>query len=604
VRILNGGCHAKADCENYDGFRICRCKAGYEGSGIDCAPDCGDALLVEGEECDDGNASDNDGCSFECRCEAGLTPDGTGRCKDLDECATGAHNCADARYCQNKPGGFSCQCPAGTIDHNNWPPPLAGATFTYDPVRRITVLFGGMSTSVPRNQTWLWNGGGWLEVPMTTPPGFKTHAMSAFDTANVIVCGGQNEDTDFDPGCRVFTGTEWTPVSSFPETAFMSAMAYDFSRRRVVAFGGKDATPLDKGWEFDGSAWTSRTYSTRPSARSEHALVYDTSRNVLVLFGGLGGGNALDDTWEYNGTSWSQKTASPRPPGRRSHRMAFDTARNRVVMHGGIDTNDQALGDIWEWDGSGWARITPIGTQAPPISEHGWAYDQARQKFVRFGGRFANGDVSENVWEWSAWAGSWTQILRAETANTSCGDIDECAVGPRICSSNADCTNTFGGVTCTCQAEYSGDGFICSKICSSDAECGSPAKCDLASSPSICRVPLTNGASCVANSQCSSGFCIDKYCCDSACGGACETCNIPGSEGDCLNPTGGACFCEPNATQSCGSDIGECRKGTITCNPDGTDWGACEGGVDRIDEVCGNSKDDDCDTLIDDGCPP
>ena len=41
-------------------------------------------------------------------------------------------------------------------------------------------------------------------------------------------------------------------------------------------------------------------------------------------------------------------------------------------------------------------------------------------------------------------------------------DIDECAnATTNNCDSNANCTNTVGGFTCTCNQGYIGNGTIC-----------------------------------------------------------------------------------------------------------------------------------------------
>jgi len=44
---------------------------------------------------------------------------------------------------------------------------------------------------------------------------------------------------------------------------------------------------------------------------------------------------------------------------------------------------------------------------------------------------------------------------------TSCSDIDECTLGTDNCDANADCANTDGSFTCTCNVGYSGDGVTC-----------------------------------------------------------------------------------------------------------------------------------------------
>jgi len=40
-------------------------------------------------------------------------------------------------------------------------------------------------------------------------------------------------------------------------------------------------------------------------------------------------------------------------------------------------------------------------------------------------------------------------------------DIDECATNNGGCSAEADCSNTEGSFTCTCQSGYTGDGTSC-----------------------------------------------------------------------------------------------------------------------------------------------
>ena len=42
-------------------------------------------------------------------------------------------------------------------------------------------------------------------------------------------------------------------------------------------------------------------------------------------------------------------------------------------------------------------------------------------------------------------------------------DIDECDLMTDNCDVNADCENTIGSFTCTCNHGYTGDGTMCSK---------------------------------------------------------------------------------------------------------------------------------------------
>ncbi|XP_078505436.1 EGF-containing fibulin-like extracellular matrix protein 1 [Lissotriton helveticus] len=46
-------------------------------------------------------------------CAAGYEPTDQNMCRDIDECATGSHNCRPEQVCFNVRGSFSCQCPQG-----------------------------------------------------------------------------------------------------------------------------------------------------------------------------------------------------------------------------------------------------------------------------------------------------------------------------------------------------------------------------------------------------------------------------------------------------------------------------------------------------------
>ena len=57
-------------------------------------------------------------------------------------------------------------------------------------------------------------------------------------------------------------------------------------------------------------------------------------------------------------------------------------------------------------------------------------------------------------------------------------DIDECLGSPSPCSSDALCTNTWGGYACTCDVGYEGDGQVCTNIDDCEtAPCGEHGTC-------------------------------------------------------------------------------------------------------------------------------
>ena len=84
---------------------------------------------------------------------------------------------------------------------------------------------------------------------------------------------------------------------SGPSAHYGHAMAYDASRGVTVLFGGYTGFSNGETWEWNGTTWTQRMVSG-PSPRYSHAMAYDASRGVTVLFGGYYGGFAIGETLE------------------------------------------------------------------------------------------------------------------------------------------------------------------------------------------------------------------------------------------------------------------------------------------------------------------
>jgi MYXO-CTERM domain-containing protein len=99
--------------------------------------------------------------------------------------------------------------------------------------------------------------------------------------------------------------------------------------------------------------------TTTPSARYDSALVWDSKRNLAVLFGGMQKDQATtgipqQDTWDWNPTTknWSLRaTSTTMPSPRWGHAMAYDPARGLVVLAGGKSWETYlGLGEVWDWD--------------------------------------------------------------------------------------------------------------------------------------------------------------------------------------------------------------------------------------------------------------
>jgi len=225
---------------------------------------------------------------------------------------------------------------------------------------------------------------------------------------------------------------QWTLKStSGPVPRTQHGMVWDSCRNVVVLHGGV-ADPTHRfgdTWEWNGSAWTLRS-TTGLGQRVVQGMAFDSDRCVTVVFGGVdGSGTYMNDTWEWDGTTWTQKgigCTPPQPGTRDSAGMTYDTAQHVVVLFGGYAPG--LLNDTWEWDGTCWTQVT-TNTPPSPRAGHAMGYDPARQRTVVFGGNLEPwicGTNSDETWELdlSTNPATWTQIAttphpspRAENAH-------------------------------------------------------------------------------------------------------------------------------------------------------------------------------------------
>ena len=228
------------------------------------------------------------------------------------------------------------------------------------PNRHRVLVYGGWQENGVRNDTWEWDGRGWIHRQPVHDAGARAGAAAVYDEVRgrVLLISG----------------------------------ASDFFNGRVA-----DNTST---WEWNGDDWSSIDTATKPPQSIAAGAVWDPSGNRMLVFGGFGklsaapgqdGGGSIietqgtDDFWSFEGSDWRQiPRTSPWPSPRGLTSMTWDRARNRLVLHSGLDRaafrNGQltlgggsasgsfasALGDTWEWDGASWALV-----EMPPLTQVG-----------------------------------------------------------------------------------------------------------------------------------------------------------------------------------------------------------------------------------------
>ncbi len=304
---------------------------------------------------------------------------------------------------------------------------------TYDRRRESAlVCYGNQGTMPEGNELWHWNGVDWHQVAGT--PTARNHTAVAYDSNRdrILMFGGSwgAGFSGFNLGDGwTWNGGAWLPVSAIgPSARFAHAMVYDSVRDVVVLFGGAiwvgggSRNWYGDTWEWDGGAWVGRSV-TGPSPRSYCAAAFDSLRGVVVLFGGERPGYTYTgETWEWNGANWSNRLVSG-PAARAGASMCFDANRGVCVLFGGFSGSTPYFGDTWEWDGQAWTQRQVSGPS--PRVDAAMAYDSVRGSSFLFGGWRQNGPSAE-TWEWNG--SVWTQHLvngpsaRELSSNAMCFD--------------------------------------------------------------------------------------------------------------------------------------------------------------------------------------
>jgi hypothetical protein len=531
--------------------------------------------------------------------------------------------------------------------------------------------------------------------------------LGPYDPSSLFRAGEQirvsGELWQLDPATATFTNRS-TPQNA-PSAGSSFAMAFCPATGKTYVFGGWSGQPsspyLDELWEWDGSSWSQVKTDVRPSARENTAMAYDPVRKSLILYGGdnnldtnTGEVSVLGDTWEWQSSTrqWNQLSPASSPGPQNTLAMVTDSGRGKVLLFGAV-RNVASL--VWEWDGATttWTCRTPVPGSVTPGADtfnldiNGVTFDDGRQKMFFFDGTPAwQGTTSNSVfWEWDPISAGWkfydtgdnidfgtpypvfsydslrrrqvgapngTDPTGASTAintfeldtNGPTWYVRSQSTGPTSPGSGLMAFDSQRGVMvlfgagtdpgevweykvtnlgnsegCTAAtASNCASGFCVDGVCCASAACsGSCQSCSVAGHEGTCTVVVPgtevpgscpgqacgaggscnakNGTACASASACASGFCVDGVCCESTCDGICVSCNQAGQAGKCSAYATGS-----DPEKECGLGSGACRS---TCNgagacdypqygtPCGTcitcdGVGACTVGVDPLD--CSN----------------
>ena len=235
---------------------------------------------------------------------------------------------------------------SGTKPAGRW-----NAATAFDPVRRRLWIVGGerFDEQDPFD-TWSLDLAGsptWHALPAGGPRPPRD-GVAVFDTPHdrVVLVGSSPESGDV--GTWALEGDTWARLATVDSIPFSGiAAAFDSKRDRMIVFGGESYKQLEP-WvlTLDGTpTWAPlEGAGAGPDAFAGGRAVYDDRHDRVLWFGGVGPYDftARDPSvWELplsEPSAWRRLAPEGMPPAARAdHALVFDSARDRMLVTGGWD---------------------------------------------------------------------------------------------------------------------------------------------------------------------------------------------------------------------------------------------------------------------------
>lgn len=207
----------------------------------------------------------------------------------------------------------------------------------------------------------------------------------------------------------------WTNVTPalLPVPRDFHALCYDSSNQVVVLFGGRtnQYCYVNDTWVYRPglNVWSNMNPGVSPSIRHRHAMCYDSFNRKVILFGGDDDWYS-NDTWAYDYAlnTWSNMNPASPPPGRYYHSVCFDSVNHKVILFGGAGGGQ--FDDTWTYDYAlnTWSNMNPP-THPATRYLHSMSYDPDRQRVVLFGGR-DNFTYYSDTWAYNYALNNWENL--------------------------------------------------------------------------------------------------------------------------------------------------------------------------------------------------
>ncbi len=229
------------------------------------------------------------------------------------------------------------------------PPIRSGYGMAYAPDLQQVVVFGGTGyNGGALDDVWLYDGDDWSQPVVTgeRPMARREHYFGHLPGVGLIALGGVSNSQNandlwlLQPDFEGFKWAQLQPTSPGPSDFFDVVGAYDASRGALVLQLHTQAEY--ETWLFNGD-WTQLQIETVNV--NAPAMAYDPTRRSVVAFGGVGQTGLRANTYELT-DQWREVRTANTPPASTFGQMVFHDAAKHMMHIGGR----QGFGDsneVW-----------------------------------------------------------------------------------------------------------------------------------------------------------------------------------------------------------------------------------------------------------------
>jgi cysteine-rich repeat protein len=302
----------------------------------------------------------------------------------------------------------------------------------YDRQSEKTIVFGGVSDGSLQQDTWQWDTasatqpGSWTKLNLQQTPGARWSATMAYAGVGadekVVLFGGVGENGVLSDTWELSSG-QWkntTPAAS-PTPRYGATSIFAPSTGKMFLLGGFNTKVQSDFWNYSAGKWA-LSNNTKPAARAYMQGAYSPTARSLLMFGGY----AQADTWEWQANTWRDgkctypSTVCPILPASRVNAMlVFDSSNQRYLMFGGAIAGSGFTDEMWTYRSEtpntpitpDWKKLTLATPLVTPPKRNAMSafYDPRRNRVVMFGGVNAEGTF-QDTWEFDCATDTWEQV--------------------------------------------------------------------------------------------------------------------------------------------------------------------------------------------------